>query len=309
MNASTYKYKSLTSVDNFEDVEQTESEFNNTGKIKSQLKHESSKFFFIDNSKIHYTDTGEGEAVLFIHCSTANSRQWQQYAQPHFYRCLATDQWGCGRSDNWAGRGEFSLLEEARPILKFVDELDEPVHLVGHSYGGSVALKVAMRRPDAVKKITLIEPSSFHLLKDTAHGQAGLFTEIKQLADNIEYAVRSGNYWLGMASFTNYWNGAAAWDKLPFEARLKSSQRVAKVLLDFHALLNEPTPLRAYKNLAHPVQLIYGDRSPAPSQKIVNLLGGTLANAHKVCVAGAGHMSPLTHANVVRKAVFRHLRN
>ena len=300
MNTNAIKHESFEGSRAFSDVDQS--------RIKQNCSLDS-KTLTINNRQIHYSDSGQGEAVVFIHCSTANSRIWKRYMQPGNYRYLAADQWGCGRSHNWAGQIEFGLYEEARPIIKLIRNMDKAVHLVGHSYGGSVALKVAMEMPDAVKKITLIEPSSFHLLKNANNTKPQLFSELQQLADNIENSVRSGNYWEGMASFTNYWNGAGAWEELPFETQLKQSQRVLKVLLDFHALFNEPTTLQHYQTLKHSVQLVYGECSPAPSQKIVQLLSDILTDVQCVCIRGAGHMSPVTHVNEVSQAVYSHLAN
>jgi pimeloyl-ACP methyl ester carboxylesterase len=81
------------------------------------------------------------------------------------FRMIVPDQWGCGFSDAWIGEDAFALADEARPIIDLIERVGRPVHLVGHSYGGGVALHIAHRRPDLLKSLVLIEPSAFQLLR------------------------------------------------------------------------------------------------------------------------------------------------
>ena len=116
---------------------------------------------------IAYSESGTGEPVLLIHCSSASSAEWDSLrdALDEDFRVIAPDQWGCGESDPWTGQGEFNLAREAAPILDITGRIGTAVHLVGHSYGGGVALRLARERPELIRSLTLIEPSVFHLLR------------------------------------------------------------------------------------------------------------------------------------------------
>ena len=50
---------------------------------------------------------------------------------------------------HWNGDHAFTLADEAAAIVSMIDALGRPVHLVGHSYGGAVALRVARERPES----------------------------------------------------------------------------------------------------------------------------------------------------------------
>lgn len=265
--------------------------------------------FSIDSgeSRITYDDTGSGEPVLLVHCSSASGTEWRALRERlgTGFRQIVPDQWQCGASDPWHGRSAFTLGEEAAPIVALLDRIGEPVHLVGHSYGGGVALRVARERPGMIRSLTLIEPSAFHLLR---RREPALFGEISQVARHVERAVAGGDYWNGMGRFVDYWSGAGAWQGMARDIRTRLCQRLPKVVLDFRALFDEPADLDDYAQLEMPTLLVCGDRSPGPSRRIVELLRGALHRASVKRIAGAGHMSPLTHADAVNAAILEHLQ-
>jgi pimeloyl-ACP methyl ester carboxylesterase len=118
--------------------------------------------------------------------------------------------------------------------------LGKPAHVVGHSYGGAVALQFASRHPRYVKTLTLIEPVSFHLLRDGDDIDERAFREVSEVGATVVNASNCGDYQGGMRRFVDYWNGAGAWDALPASQRLALATRINKVVLDFWATINDP---------------------------------------------------------------------
>ena len=262
-----------------------------------------------NQAHIAYTETGAGEPVLLFHCSSTCGAEWRGLSDTlggHF-QLIAPDQWGCGKSDPWTGRGAFTLAEEAAPILDIIYRVGTPVHLVGHSYGGGIALRLARKRPDLVRSLTLVEPSCFHLLRGGHAADQALFGEIAGVAGDVKEAVARGDYWGGMARFVDYWNGPGAWRAMPHATCMKLSQCLGKVVLDFHALFEEPATLAAYAALTMPTLILCGARSPGPSRRIVDLLVSAMPRARLARIPDAGHMSPLTHPDPVNAAIADHL--
>lgn len=260
-------------------------------------------------SRISYTETGTGEPVVLVHCSSASGSEWKAMCQAlgDRFQCITPDQWSCGRSDPWPGQGRFSLASEAAPIVEIIDRIGVPVHLVGHSYGGGVALRVARERPGMIRSLTLMEPSVFHLLQNVGPREQVLYREITGVADAVKQSVNSGDLWGGMNRFMNYWNGEGAWEAMPMDARLKLSRCLGKVVLDFAALFNEPATLKDYAKLTCPTLIVCGECSPGPSRRIVEMLMDAMPDTRLARIEGAGHMSPLTHTSAVNEAVARHL--
>jgi pimeloyl-ACP methyl ester carboxylesterase len=85
------------------------------------------------------------------------------------------------------------------------------------------------------------------------------------------------------------------------------SQTLDKVILDFKALLNEPASLEDYATIACPTLILCGEWARRPSRRIVQMLTGAMPKAYVQEVAGAGHMSPLTHPDAVNDLIREHL--
>ena len=96
------------------------------------------------------------EPVVLLHCSGSSGAQWRSLAAQldARHQVLMPDLIGYGASASWGGSGTFCLAEETAPVRSILGRLNEPVHLVGHSYGGAVALHLARVRPAFVKSLT-----------------------------------------------------------------------------------------------------------------------------------------------------------
>ena len=110
-----------------------------------------------------------------------------------------------------------------------------------------------------------------------------------------------------MSEFVNYWGGAGAWQSLKREHQLRLQTWAPTSTLEFGALFNDKTPLRAYQQLRAPVRLLLGEHSPAPVQVISNALANLLPECEFVRLSGMGHMGPLTHADPVARRVAAHI--
>jgi pimeloyl-ACP methyl ester carboxylesterase len=107
--------------------------------------------------------------VIALHCSGGTGHQWQKLRQalgPPF-NVISPNLIGCGDNPHWSGKSRFKLTDEARSIVESIDAWNGAVHLVGHSYGGAVALRVAVERLARIASLSLYEPTAFHVLKAT----------------------------------------------------------------------------------------------------------------------------------------------
>jgi len=259
------------------------------------------------------TGTGErpgtghrGEPVLMLHSSASSGRQWRRLREEIGARfaTAAPDLIGYGASPAWSGTGRFCLAEEVRRIMP---PGDEPLHLIGHSFGGAVALAAALEQPHRIRSLTLIEPVVFTLLRHRTARDAMLYVEVARVAGAVARGLASGDYHAGMREFMDYWNGDGSW------ARLKPAQQegyatvVAKVALDFQATLFQSLEDQALRALGVPTLLLRGERTTRPARRITDILCEQLGNARLGEIGGAGHMLPLTHPEAVNAAVRTHL--
>lgn len=250
-----------------------------------------------------------GVPVVALHCSGADGRQWRQLADAldEGFDLVTPDFYGAAGKAAWGGAHAFSLADEAQPILDLIDILATPVHLVGHSYGGGVALHIALRRPRAIASLALYEPSAFHLLRQAGASKAESFAEISRIAETSAEGVASGDYQGAARRFVNYWSGEGSWDALRPSLQAALTRWLPKAPLDFHALIEEPSTLAAYAALPMPLLILRGECAPAPTAAVAGLLAEALPHCRKATIAGAGHMGPVTHAEVVAGEIGRFL--
>lgn len=255
----------------------------------------------ISGTHVELLEQGAGEPVVLLHSSASSSAQWRALAGRlnARYRVMAPDLHGYGGTAHWPGDDAFTLAQESRIVHALLGRVGGAAHLVGHSYGGAVALHVARQRPDLLRSLTVIEPVAFHLLDDAM--------EIRMVASDVAKAVACGDYVGGMRRFVDYWSGAGTWEAMSEAKRRALAPRLAKVALDFHATLNEPARLAAFAQLALPTLILQGERSPAPTLRVCALLATVLPDAELNTVRGAGHLLPMTHADTVNDLVAAHI--
>ncbi|HEY1438892.1 MAG TPA: alpha/beta fold hydrolase [Casimicrobiaceae bacterium] len=247
--------------------------------------------------------------VIALHCSGAGAGQWRQLGDvlDARYELVAPEHYGCDSAGPWSGEHVFTLADEAARTVGIIDCSDHKVHLVGHSYGGGVALRAAIERPSRIASLTLYEPSAFHLLKAMGAGGAAAFAEIQAITNKTAEGVITGDYRGAAASFVDYWGGPGAWSALRPSVQAALTRWMPKAPLDFRALIDEPTPASAYADLRFPALIMRGEHAPAPTRLIAETLPMLIPAARLVVIAGAGHMGPLTHASEVNAAITRHI--
>lgn len=248
--------------------------------------------------------------VLLLHSSAASGAQWRALAErlgPQ-RSVQAPDLWGYGSTPAWPGGRGFTLADEAARLEVLFAAAGRPVHLVGHSYGGALALHLARTRPWRVRSLTLFEPVAFHLLRGGDEQDLAALYEIAAVATAVAGALTRGDRAAAAQRFVDYWNGAGCWQALSPPRQEALVDCVPKVTLDFQAVFGEPAALRALATLNLPTLLLHGEHSPAPARRVCRRLQRTLPNARLEPLEGVGHMGPLTHRERVNARIVDWLR-
>jgi pimeloyl-ACP methyl ester carboxylesterase len=251
-----------------------------------------------------------GGTIVALHCSGGSGDQWRKLAQAAGERFAfrTPDLYGCGCAGAWSGQGAFALADEALATIAAIDETDGPVHLVGHSYGGAVALHAALRRTDRIASVALYEPTLFHLLPHLGREGSDAYAEIGAVAGSVAEGVISGDYRGAAARFVDYWSGEGSWDRLKPEVQTEIARWIVKAPLDFRALFRDPTPLIAYAALRCPLLVLRGEHAPAPTRLAGALLAQVAPLGRNAVIPGAGHMGPITHAAEVNGRILEHIQ-
>ena len=231
--------------------------------------------------------------VVLLHASGSAGTQWRGLAArlaPSF-RVFAPDLIGYGRTPPWSGRADsFTLAHEAALLGALLARLDAPAHLVGHSYGGAVALHVARTRPEWVRSLTLVEPLAFHLLRDGDAVDLAALREIQRLAATVFRALELDNPRKGFGRFVDYCGGAGTWAVMEEARRASLAPLLGKVALDFQAVLGESGGRAALRDIAAPTLVVQAEHAPLAMRRICRLLASGVPGARLAMARGAGRL-------------------
>ena len=242
---------------------------------------------------------GPGRALL-IHCSLAHSGAWKgvvSHLTPS-HECRAFDMPGHGRSAAWDGQGVYQDTVCAQ-IRGMIADWEAPVDLIGHSFGATAALRVAAVSPELVRRLVLVEPVFF----TAAYNEDPEFRARYLSRDNpVNAAFEIGDYEAAARAFLKDWGGGQPWEAMSTEQQVGFAEQMKLVQAVFVTNNGDPDGLLAdglVARLAAPSLLIDGAESPEASHRIVMALHRLIPESRVEAVAGAGHMVPITHADVV----------
>lgn len=247
--------------------------------------------------------------VLALHCSLAHSGAWAGLAEGlSGVTITATDQVGHGRAAAWDGVSSLHDTVTAESIA-MAEHLGQggPIDLFGHSFGGTVALRIALERPDLVRSLTLVEPVLF-AAAGAAHDPAYAPFRAAHLA--FADLVKAGRRDEAAALFHGLWGTEGRFADLPDRVRGYMLDRIHLIVGQNPVLLDDAAGmLRAggLEGVRVPVLLIEGGASPAIIAAVHWALAARLPRVQRLSVAGAGHMVSITHAAALAAPVQAHL--
>ncbi|CAM3117350.1 alpha/beta fold hydrolase [Paracoccus nototheniae] len=227
--------------------------------------------------------------ALALHCMMGSGSGWGAIARglDGLVDLRGFDMPGHGRSDDWAPAPDGPDYHTAVTRLAAA-MIGRPLDLIGHSFGATVALRIAVAAPEAVRSLTLIEPVLFAARPDPAQDALDV-----QLAERLA----AGQDEQATAGFLAVW-GAQPLSRMPPEAQALMTRQIRLIAATHDALRHDSARILrdgGLESIAAPVMLIQGADSPPVIAGIAEALADRLPDVGRATVPGAGHMAPLTH--------------
>ncbi|GHG91613.1 alpha/beta hydrolase [Comamonas sp. JC664] len=253
----------------------------------------------VDGRTLAYRDVGAGTPVVLVHSGGFSGRQWRRLgdALAPTHRSIIPDLLGYGASSEWPAGAPFHFRLDLAALEALVLHLGQPVHLVGHSYGGFLALQAALAHPSLVKSLAVFEPVAFGVLEPED------WKDSPFLPSTFE---GTGEAWL--SAFVSGWNGPGAWDALNAETQQAFRKVGWKVYQEVITLSDDRTTRERYGTIAAPTLLLGGARTPAFERRVLERLSQVMPRTELQVFEGMGHMGPITHGPDVNAAILRHVR-
>ncbi len=246
---------------------------------------------------IYATQFGEGpREVLALHCTLAHSGAWRGLVRElaSDITLHAVDLPSHGRSGDWSeADGDFQDVAAAGARRIF----DRPMDLLGHSFGATVALRLAAERPDLVRSLTLIEPVFFVV---AAQDAPDVLASHDEDAKPFFEAYQTGDAALAARLFNRMWADPTSprWPDLPEATRAAMTRAIHVVPASSAAIFEDRQDLLkegGMDALTAPTLLLRGSNTHPVMAVINDGLARRMPNAKNHVVDGAGHMLPITH--------------
>lgn len=244
---------------------------------------------------------GADRQALAVHCTLGHSGAWRGMAAAlrDDLSLLAFDLPSHGKSGIWDRTGDVHdvCTAMARSVMQ------GPMDLIGHSFGATVALRIAVETPELVRSLTLVEPVFFAI---AWADNPTLKADHMAASAALSTAFAAGDAHEAARLFNREWGDGTPWAALPERMRDHMAKLVHFVPASAGMLQEDSAGLLAAGRLSKakmPAVLIEGDQSPPISADIAIALQKRLPDAQRVVVKGAGHMLPLTHPKQVAEPV------
>ncbi len=253
----------------------------------------SARTLSVDGVRLHYTDSGKGTPVVFVHGVLDDYRLWapqvKTFAMQH--RVITYSRRYDWPNHNGVAANDYSAAVDAADLSALMRTLSlESVHLVGHSYGGFVALWAALEQPTRIRTLTLAEPAVFSLLLQDPGGRAAYEDAMNAMWRPAARLFRQRNDEQALGPIVDWFSGRGAFARMSNQER----RRLLENLEEWKALTLSTRPfpevsVDAIRQLRMPVLLMTGSATKDVFRRIDAVLGTELRHVSHVQIAGATH--------------------
>jgi pimeloyl-ACP methyl ester carboxylesterase len=254
----------------------------------------------VEEVEIAFERAGQGPAVVLVHAAASDSRMWrpQVEALEGDFTVIAWDEPGAGRSSD--APADFGLADYAGCLAALIRALEiGPAHIAGQSWGGTVALELYRRHPEAVATL---------ILADTYAGWKGSLPEeeVRARVEGVRAVIAAGEERFDAAAPGLFGSEPSAaivsiMEKMAAEVRVASlgTALTAMATTDLRDLLPE---------IAVPTLLIWGEVDGRSPLGVAHQFEQAIPDAELVVLPGAGHMANLEAPEAFNEAVRRFCR-
>jgi pimeloyl-ACP methyl ester carboxylesterase len=260
--------------------------------------------------KADFLEAGSGSVVVLVHSSVSGARMWRRLMDDlkDDFHVRAVNLYGYGRTPPWSSDTPQTLDDQARLVETALPTNADTVCLVGHSFGGSVAMKLAARLSGRVTKLILLETNPFYLLEQA--GRADAFAEAMGLRDCVKKYGALGKWATAAEQFANYWGSAGSWQNMSAERRHTFAEALKPNYFEWDAVMDETTPVEQWARLLPGSTLLVSDPNTVlPIREIMAILRRSCPSWTYKEIAEGGHMAPLTRPDLINPLVRAFLRS
>jgi pimeloyl-ACP methyl ester carboxylesterase len=245
--------------------------------------------------ELSYDIAGSGETLVLVHGGWSDRNNWQAVVPglARTFRVVAYDRRGHGRSQRDVVG---SRRDQEDDLAALIERLGgEPANITGTSFGASIALGLASRRPDLVRSVIAHEPPLISVAADDPEVRSRLEAMLASVRTVVARVERGDPLGAARQFVEEVALGPGAWELLPQPIRETMVDSAPAFVAEQTDTMWAGIELAALANIDCPLLLTQGDESPAWFRPIVAKLAEAIDGAEVHTYRGAGHAPHLTH--------------
>jgi pimeloyl-ACP methyl ester carboxylesterase len=256
--------------------------------------------------RVDYDECGAGPTVVLVPGSCSTGAAWRPVitAWDRPFRIVTTSLLGYGGTTERRTASDSSISHEADALEYVIRRAGTRVHLVGHSFGGLVALAVALRNQVPLASLTILEAPAIEALREPKEDQH--YAAFRQMTDIYFAAFESGNA-EAIGTMIDFYGGAGTFASWPSRVRAYAVETTPVNILDWASAYGFPLSAKTLATVRLPVLILRGGASHSAVQRANELLSERLTGATLGTIDGAAHFMIATHAAEVAGLIAHHV--
>jgi pimeloyl-ACP methyl ester carboxylesterase len=255
--------------------------------------------------RFDYDECGAGPTIVLAPGSCSTGAAWRPVIAQwdNQFRCVTTSLLGYGGTAERRTACDPSISHEADMLESVIRRAGGRVHLVGHSFGGLVALAAALRNEVPLASLVIVEAPAAELLRERREHQH--YRAFRRMTEAYFAAFQGGNL-EAIAAMIDFYGGAGTFASWPQRVRAYAVATTRVNILDWASAYGFPLSAASLAAIDIPVLVVRGGASHPAVQRANALLSECLRGAELVTVDGAAHFMTATHANQVGRLIAQH---
>ncbi len=249
-------------------------------------KEETVAFAKTEAGDLYYEEKGQGVAIVLIHPAGATASTWGSVADDlaRAGRVIAYDRRGFGRT---GGEPAGSIPKHTADAAAIVETLAAaPAVVVGTSIGATIAIDLALHRPDLVRGVVAHESPWNALRHIPTRSQLAALMGMRWLSLRGRHAQAAERF---LRFAYSYRDGGNAWDAFPEDWRRIARENARPSLADIGIAIGNYPTAKELATMTVPILCTHGARSKDTMVRITHSLARAIPTASVREIAGAGH--------------------
>jgi pimeloyl-ACP methyl ester carboxylesterase len=258
--------------------------------------------------RIDFNECGSGPTIVLAPGSCSTGAAWRPVVATwkDRFHCVTTSLLGYGGTVERRTASDPAISHEAEALESVVRKAGSRVHLVGHSFGGLVAIAVALRKRVSLASLVILEAPAPGVLRD--RGEHQHYRAFRKMTDAYFAAFDAGNA-EAIAAMIDFYGGVGTFASWPPRVRGYAVETTPVNILDWASAYGFAPPRKLLAAVQIPTLVVRGGTSHPAVQRANAVLSECLSRARLATIETAAHFMIATHANEVGCLIAQHVHS